>query len=312
MGYLDIAFLIFLVVFVLIFFRLGIVTAVESFLSFALSFFLSSILLNPIISLLFRLGWRENVQTPLAIYPLLLILFWGIIFAIISVLYNPPKTALSKILSVPVLLIYAIFLAFAVSIFLPQYLEVFGLKDRIGSSLFFSAFDNKEFVKSFRTRYLGSLNPNLIESVVVSKEDNEIILLKFEIKEATSTSSSAAETFDLINKSRQTASLPAYSRDKNLDVLAQNYAETIAQTKYFGHIDKDNNLPSSRAKKAGIKFDYLGENLVLAPNISLAHQVLMESQSHRENILSPVFKRVGIGAVDIGRNGKIIVEEFSN
>ena len=312
MNVIDIGIILFVAVFILVFFGLGIVTALESFLSFIISFFLSSLLLSPILSFLYRIGWRENVQTPLAIYPLLLILFWGIIFAVLSVLYNPHKTTLSKILSLPVLLIYAIFLAFAISIFLPQYLEVFGLPDAANGSRFINFVNGKISVKNFRQRYLNSLDPNLIQSVIVTKEDNEVILLKFEISSAISRPDLVGEMFKLINESRKNAGLTQFLLDPKLDVLAQNYAQAIAQTKYFGHIDKDNKLPSDRARSAGINFDYIGENLVLAPDAMLAHQALMDSAPHKKNIESPVFKRVGIGAVDLGKQGIVFVEEFSN
>ena len=64
--------------------------------------------------------------------------------------------------------------------------------------------------------------------------------------------------------------------------------------------------------KAGIHFQAAGENLALAPNINLAHQGLMNSPGHRANILSPDFKKVGIGVIDGGIYGEMFVQEFSN
>jgi uncharacterized protein YkwD len=85
------------------------------------------------------------------------------------------------------------------------------------------------------------------------------------------------------------------------------------QRQYFGHVNLDNETPFDRLKRGGIKFLAAGENLALAPNVTLAHQGLMNSPEHKENILYPTYKSIGIGAIDAGPGrGIMFVQEFTN
>ena len=65
-------------------------------------------------------------------------------------------------------------------------------------------------------------------------------------------------------------------------------------------------------ERYNIKFSAAGENLALAPNVSLAHQGLMNSPGHRANIMSGDFGKVGIGVVDGGIYGEMFVQEFTD
>ena len=64
--------------------------------------------------------------------------------------------------------------------------------------------------------------------------------------------------------------------------------------------------------KRKIKFISAGENLAYAPTVEIAHQGLMNSPGHRENILRPSFGRVGIGVIDGGVYGKMFTQDFAD
>jgi uncharacterized protein YkwD len=68
----------------------------------------------------------------------------------------------------------------------------------------------------------------------------------------------------------------------------------------------------NRLVESGVEFIIAGENLALAPSLELAHDGLMQSLGHRENILASEFGRVGIGVIDGGIYGKMIVEVFAD
>jgi len=57
---------------------------------------------------------------------------------------------------------------------------------------------------------------------------------------------------------------------------------------------------------------YVGENLAYARDVQLAHRLLMNSPGHRANILSPIYRWIGIGVMDGGPYGVIVVEDFTN
>ena len=86
----------------------------------------------------------------------------------------------------------------------------------------------------------------------------------------------------------------------------------MLQRGYFSHYNPENKSPFDRMESYGINYGFAGENLALAPSASLAHQGLMNSQGHRANILSPNYKKVGIGIVDGGVYGKMVAQEFSD
>lgn len=65
-----------------------------------------------------------------------------------------------------------------------------------------------------------------------------------------------------------------------------------------------------RANKGGIRFTRLGENLAGNSDLADAHRMLMNSPTHRANILDPSFQRIGLAVVRGGPYGYMIVEEF--
>ena len=56
----------------------------------------------------------------------------------------------------------------------------------------------------------------------------------------------------------------------------------------------------------------MGENLAYAAGVREAHAALMASPPHRENILYPGYRHVGIGVTDGAGQGVVVVEEFTN
>ena len=67
-----------------------------------------------------------------------------------------------------------------------------------------------------------------------------------------------------------------------------------------------------RLLDADVDFILAGENLAFAPSLDLAHDGLMQSQGHRENILAEEFSRIGIGVIDGGSYGKMFVQVFAD
>ena len=81
---------------------------------------------------------------------------------------------------------------------------------------------------------------------------------------------------------------------------------------YFSHYTPDGKSPFDRMKAAGVQYLTAGENLAYAPNVEIAHQGLMNSPGHRENILRPEFGKLGVGVIDGGLSGEMFCQEFSD
>lgn len=116
----------------------------------------------------------------------------------------------------------------------------------------------------------------------------------------------------LVNIERSKSGLSVLKPTTGLTELARNHARDMFARGYFSHYNPEGESPFDRMEKANIYFLIAGENLALAPNVVLAHQGLMNSPGHRENIMSPDFNRIGIGAIDGGIYGVIFVQEFTN
>jgi uncharacterized protein YkwD len=81
---------------------------------------------------------------------------------------------------------------------------------------------------------------------------------------------------------------------------------------YFSHNTPENKTPFDRMRESEVRFRTAGENLALAPTLSIAHTGLMNSPGHRANILQSNFGRLGIGVLDGGKRGLMITQNFRN
>lgn len=117
---------------------------------------------------------------------------------------------------------------------------------------------------------------------------------------------------DLINQERTKAGLKQLTFSKALQKLAREYATDMFKRGYFSHYNPEGKSPFDRMDEARISYLAAGENLALAPNVTLAHQGLMNSPGHRANILSPDYGKVGIGVIDGGMYGEMFVQEFTD
>lgn len=119
-----------------------------------------------------------------------------------------------------------------------------------------------------------------------------------------------AEMLSLVNAERTKAGLRPLASDDALREVARRHSADMFARGYFGHISQEGKDPFDRIRESGITFLAAGENLALAPTLSLAHSGLMNSPGHRANILRPQFGRLGIGIVDGGRYGVMITQLF--
>lgn len=92
---------------------------------------------------------------------------------------------------------------------------------------------------------------------------------------------------------------PALIRDGALSEVARNHSEAMRDLGFFGHEGPDGGTLRQRLRAAGIDFQRAAENLSKVTNstapATFAHELLMDSDHHRANILNPGFRYVGIG-----------------
>lgn len=148
---------------------------------------------------------------------------------------------------------------------------------------------------------------------VPANADSEVVTeLGFSTTDVKVSASSEEALLGLINHERAGKHLPLLTMNEKARLVARNYAVKMLAGGYFSHVDLQGNTPYIRLREGGVVFDAAGENLASAPTVQLAHQGLMNSKGHRDNILSPYFRTVGLGVVDAGVYGVMVVEDFTD
>jgi len=120
------------------------------------------------------------------------------------------------------------------------------------------------------------------------------------------------EMLDLINIERGKKGLKDMEFDEDMAEVARKHASDMLKRGYFSHFSPEGKSPFDRIRYEKLKFLIAGENLAIARTLQLAHEGLMESPGHRDNILHKSFGRVGIGILDAGFHGIIVVQNFRN
>lgn len=167
------------------------------------------------------------------------------------------------------------------------------------------------FEKNLNTIFGGALNETL-NFMTIKPESNELVNLKFTVKNGTIDPVAEQEMLKKVNIERTKEGLEPVKFDNALRDVARAHSDDMFKRGYFSHYTPEGISPFDRMNNAGINYIFAGENLALAPTTPLAHQGLMNSPGHRANILNPNFHKIGIGVIDGGIYGKMYSQEFTN
>lgn len=114
----------------------------------------------------------------------------------------------------------------------------------------------------------------------------------------------------LVNQARTSQGLAPLAVDLRLVDLARKKSRDMIANNYFGHNSPTYGSPFDMMRSAGVTYRYAGENLAGTASVERAHELLMNSEGHRRNILNPNFDHVGIGIADGGPYGKMFTQMF--
>ena len=140
--------------------------------------------------------------------------------------------------------------------------------------------------------------------------------------ESSSGEDSAAES-DLLqaaNKSRELAGVPPLRMDESLREAAKAHARRMVESERLEHqLSGEPSLlerialvdPLVSPLKGALKIDRAGENIAYAPCAPDAHETLMRSPPHRENLLDRGFNVAGVAA--FWSKGRLyVVQDFAH
>jgi len=138
------------------------------------------------------------------------------------------------------------------------------------------------------------------------------VTLPFTVGKAAARPELEAAMLALVNAERVRAGGRPLVADPETVGVARAHGRDMFARGYFSHQDPEGASPFDRLRAAGIRYRTAGENLALSPTLQSAHDGVMKSPGHRENILNPAFGRLGIGIVDGGRRGLMVTQLFRN
>jgi uncharacterized protein YkwD len=113
-----------------------------------------------------------------------------------------------------------------------------------------------------------------------------------------------------INSDRQKIGLGALTEDPKLTQFAHDQCFDMFERSYFSQTDPDGKNLENRLIADSLNYSGAVENLGFGPDYLSVHTKFMNSQKHRQIILSPKYKTIGMGIVDGGNLGQMIVEIF--
>ena len=104
------------------------------------------------------------------------------------------------------------------------------------------------------------------------------------------------QLFDLTNAARVNHHLNVLEWDDHVRETARKHSNDMAVNNYFSHTNLEGLSPFDRMSEDDIFYTFAGENLATGQFSSIfAHEGLMNSLGHRENILRPEYQYLGVG-----------------
>ncbi len=119
------------------------------------------------------------------------------------------------------------------------------------------------------------------------------------------------QLFDLTNASRVNHQLPILTWDQHVQETARKHSTDMAVNQYFDHTNLKGQSPFDRMKADDVFFHLAGENLAYGQLSSIfAHEGLMNSLGHRENILKQGYEYLGVGVAFNSESQPYYTENF--
>jgi uncharacterized protein YkwD len=101
--------------------------------------------------------------------------------------------------------------------------------------------------------------------------------------------------FELVNRDRAAAGLPALIADERLAAVARAHSRDMAEHQFVAHVSPRTGNAADRLRRAGLSPELLAENVGRAASADEAESGFLGSPGHRGNILEPKVRRLGVG-----------------
>lgn len=119
-----------------------------------------------------------------------------------------------------------------------------------------------------------------------------------------------SQMLDWINEERRKRGMSNLRMNPELSRLARMKALEMIQDDYLSHVSPRFGSVETMLNQAGVDYGKVGENVAGNFTLDGAHTSLMNSPSHRANILNPEYEEIGIGLNRGGEYGHVFVQLF--
>ena len=122
------------------------------------------------------------------------------------------------------------------------------------------------------------------------------------------------EIFALINNERRAAGLVPLKWDNRLAAIARSHSRDMSSNRFVAHVSPTTGDTAARARRAGLTYGLILENVGQEGGVRQAHHGFMNSPGHRANILHGKATHVGVGVVVTRRRGDapvVVTEMFA-
>ena len=130
------------------------------------------------------------------------------------------------------------------------------------------------------------------------------------IKESSVLTEDESYLLELINAERRKHNLTDLKIDNELQNVARLKATDLVNNNYFSHTSKTYGTPFEMLKQYNISYKTASENIAGNPDLDSALSSWLDSESHKNNILSNDYNYTGNAVIDSIAYGIIIVQFF--
>jgi len=285
----------------------GFLKTIKSMISLLVAYPLAFYLVKPSSVFLEKFNIIENLYLPSILFAIFLI----IIYSLFHVFLGSVLTKYDKLVPKPFALIPSFFIFIVLFCAICQILFVFFGREYILSKSVICMKLSRANPLGYLSGYSLVTKDALMENLILSGTDQEVVIVENLSDNFTRQKLLEEQMYNMINSKRQTEGKNHLTRNEDLDLLALNYAQEIIASKRLSHLDSSGHLPIERARNLGFVTDYFGENLAISSDIHRVFEGLSNSERHRNNLIQPLFERVGVCVMKVGGN-ILVVQEFSN
>ncbi len=291
-----------------------------SFITFLLSLFLSIKFHAPVGDFLTRTFGIPSAWTGVLGYIIVAFVAQAILSELMQLVLGklPPKLVFSKMNKVLGAVISILNGVIIIAFFLLVILAL-PVKGSIKADIQKSVIGN--FLVTKAEKYGGPVTTTIDQTrdvamkfLTVEPDSNESISLPITPAASDLTVDTASEEkmVNLVNQERAKVRVEPVRVDRTMTSVAEAHARDMFLRRYFSHVTPEGLTAGDRLEKAGVTFTVAGENIAYAPDLTTAHDGLMNSPGHRQNILDPSFRRIGIGIISTVTWGTMFVQDLAN